>query len=67
MAAKSGVDDELFAMIWFGEFEEEDTLYPLHREYVRGCEKIKRGKERLTDERSYIFETRRPIMEVLSS
>lgn len=27
MAAEAGVDDELFAMIWFGEFEEEDALY----------------------------------------
>jgi hypothetical protein len=27
VAAEAGVDDELFAMVWFGEFEEEDALY----------------------------------------
>ena len=26
MAAKTGVNNKLFAMIWFGEFEEKDAL-----------------------------------------
>lgn len=64
MAAETGVDDELFAMVWFGEFEEEDALYETSRS--ESCRE-KKCERWLTDERSYIFETRRPMIEVLSS
>lgn len=65
MAAESRVYYELFAMVWFGELEEEDALYQTSIGQ-RGCGK-KKCEGRLTDERSYMFETRRPMIEVLSS
>lgn len=42
MAAETGVDDELFAMVWFGEFEEEDALYETNRSESCGEKKMRR-------------------------
>lgn len=42
MAAETGVDDELFAMVWFGEFEEEDALS--NERQIREAAKVRTRK-----------------------
>jgi hypothetical protein len=75
MASETGVDDELLAMVGFGEFEEEDALIRREQgqQLINTVKKLSKGESRgsdrgiLTEERSYIFETRKPVRAALSS
>lgn len=52
MTSKTGVDNELFAMVRFGEFEEEDALVKRGQVSDRKPSKRKFTRDVLTEERS---------------
>lgn len=49
MAAEAGVNDELFAVAWFAEFEEEDALIAWLAAETKGKSYVR------TDDRSYML------------